>query len=388
MNIESSKGNTPIADPGEIERVFILRPDNLGDVLLFSGSLKHIRARFPSAEITICVKREVRTLLELCPYVDRVAALEEVLFPLIRRLAPKTGTGVSEAFQQLESQKVELSSDLLILPVRSPTPLMHKIVEFVQAKWKYGISGDLCNQSQWWDTVSEEYYSDRLRVSDERQWCPELEVTRDFMRFLGMEVEKQDVWPDIWTDKADRRIADSLQPMEDDETLLGVCMGVSRLQGKIYPADKLEAALGMHDRRTFHCVLLGTPAEARTNALVEEHLKRLANVRAVINLTGCTTVRELVHVLDRCDTIIASDSAPLHLAVALGKPTVGIIGGGHCARFYPWGKPKINRVVQRIMDCYGCNWHCKYPTMQCVHDIPPRDVAQELEHILSPPESP
>jgi len=68
----------------------------------------------------------------------------------------------------------------------------------------------------------------------------------------------------------------------------------------------------------------------------------------------------------------------LHIATALRKPVVGIVGGGHFGRFYPWGDPETSRVVNLPMDCYGCNWHCRYDRLRCIQDIPAANAQHEL----------
>ncbi|MGO9566312.1 MAG: glycosyltransferase family 9 protein, partial [Desulfomonilaceae bacterium] len=43
--------------------ILIVRPDNLGDVVLFSGALRAIREKWAASRITICVKRFVTDYL-------------------------------------------------------------------------------------------------------------------------------------------------------------------------------------------------------------------------------------------------------------------------------------------------------------------------------------
>ena len=64
------------------------------------------------------------------------------------------------------------------------------------------------------------------------------------------------------------------------------------------------------------------------------------NVADIIDLCGRTSLHQLVEGLRRCDIVLSVDSAALHIAATLQKPVVGIIGGGHYGRFYPWGDPE------------------------------------------------
>ena len=58
------------------------------------------------------------------------------------------------------------------------------------------------------------------------------------------------------------------------------------------------------------------------------------------------------------------------------------MGGGHYGRFYPWGEPHLTWVTNRTMDCYWCNWRCRYEATRCVVEIPPSLIANRLRDAL------
>ena len=55
------------------------------------------------------------------------------------------------------------------------------------------------------------------------------------------------------------------------------------------------------------------------------------------DLSGKTSLRELASVLTACDLLVSGDSGPMHLAVAVGTPTVAIFGATNPARHGPYG---------------------------------------------------
>ena len=55
------------------------------------------------------------------------------------------------------------------------------------------------------------------------------------------------------------------------------------------------------------------------------------------DLSGKTTLRELASVLAACDLLVSGDSGPMHLAVAVGTPTIAIFGATNPARHGPYG---------------------------------------------------
>jgi heptosyltransferase I len=53
-------------------------------------------------------------------------------------------------------------------------------------------------------------------------------------------------------------------------------------------------------------------------------------------------LRKLVSILDGCDLVISPDTGPLHLAVALGKPVIGLYGYNSPTRVGPFrNDPKL-----------------------------------------------
>ena len=103
----------------------------------------------------------------------------------------------------------------------------------------------------------------------------------------------------------------------------------------------------------------------------------------VIDLSGQTTLPQLLALCAGAALFVGAESGPLHIAAATGTPTLGIVGGGHPLRFYPWGDPSRHRIVNKTMDCYGCNWHCIYDEARCIVEIEPSAVISELDDMIS-----
>jgi ADP-heptose:LPS heptosyltransferase len=80
--------------------------------------------------------------------------------------------------------------------------------------------------------------------------------------------------------------------------------------------------------------------------------------------------------------LIGVETGALHIATALGVPSVGILGGGHFGRFYPWGNPAVHRVAASRMDCYGCQWRCVHGDFRCIPAISTGQVSEQAQIAL------
>jgi ADP-heptose:LPS heptosyltransferase len=90
-----------------------------------------------------------------------------------------------------------------------------------------------------------------------------------------------------------------------------------------------------------------------------------------------TTIRQLAALLKRSRLYVGTDSGPMHLASALGVPTVGLFGPADPARFGPYQAPA--KTVRRALPCSPCGVpFCRFKTVECMTSI---DVPEVLDAI-------
>jgi ADP-heptose:LPS heptosyltransferase len=140
-------------------------------------------------------------------------------------------------------------------------------------------------------------------------------------------------------------------------------------------ADKLLARFGGK------VVLVGAPAE---RAYVAGMLAKIQARERVIDLAGATSLPELVALFAEARLLVSNDTGPLHLACAVGTPTVSIFGPESPLLFGPRGPQ--HRVISRGLACSPClniyngrTVTCRFATTRCVAEI---GVEQVLETAL------
>ena len=65
-------------------------------------------------------------------------------------------------------------------------------------------------------------------------------------------------------------------------------------------------------------------------------IEKLSMERKVINLANKTSVMDLVALVSHSTLVIANESGPIHLSVALGKKFICLSNGNHYKRFHPY----------------------------------------------------
>jgi len=100
----------------------------------------------------------------------------------------------------------------------------------------------------------------------------------------------------------------------------------------------------------------------------------------ILDLSGKTSLGDLVGILARCRTLVGVDSGILHLCAALGKPVVGLYGPSDPAVTGPQGDGHV--VVSSNADCSPCGqFECRF-NRKCMTNIDPAHVIAALDDIL------
>jgi len=97
-----------------------------------------------------------------------------------------------------------------------------------------------------------------------------------------------------------------------------------------------------------------------------------------VELCSDRSLTDVVTIMKKATVFVGNESGLLHMAASLKIPAIGILGGGHFQRYFPYGSA---RVVHRQMDCYECNWSCKFSQPYCLTDISVNDVMNEFRKL-------
>lgn len=91
----------------------------------------------------------------------------------------------------------------------------------------------------------------------------------------------------------------------------------------------IEAAQALAEDDAYKIILLGSPADKKLLALMQEH------VPTVVAVTSFT-LPQVFALLARCHLLIANDTGIMHIGAAIGVPTLGLFGPNLPLRFRPF----------------------------------------------------
>ena len=121
--------------------------------------------------------------------------------------------------------------------------------------------------------------------------------------------------------------------------------------------------------------MLGGPGERARCEAIAAKVKTPALVAA-----GETSIGELIALIALCTGFAGNDSGAMHLAAALGVPTVGIFGSTNPERTGPRGARST--VIYHKIECSPCLARtCRYGHYKCLRGIEAVEVANMLERL-------
>ncbi len=336
----------------EPERIAVIKPSALGDIVHSLPVLTALRRRFPPAQIAWIVNRTYAPLL--CGHPD----LNEII-PFDRgamRAGLLTG-GISFArfLHDLRKRRFDLVIDLQGL---LRTGLMTMAT---RAPARIGLASAREGAAMCYT----HHVDDRTDVvhAVDRYWR--------VVEALGEKSHKSFHVPI----QADARAWAREQLQSFPRPWLAVGVG-SRWLTKRWPPEHF-AALARQAQERFGgtAVFVGSPEEA----LLADQAAGLMR-GPVCRLAGKTTLPHLVAILAEVDAMIANDTGPLHLAVALGRPVVAPYTCTLSEKTGPYGQGE--RAVATTIWCRG-SYLKTCPRMECMAELTPARLWPSLEIVLS-----
>ena len=130
----------------------------------------------------------------------------------------------------------------------------------------------------------------------------------------------------------------------------------------------------------FNVVLTGGRGDIEVSKRVVSLLK---DPKGVFDLTGKTSVRELVAVIKLAKVLVSNDSAPVHIAEAVGTPAVSV----YCATSSYYGFfPRSGLFFEpKELKCHPCKPNpkvCKTGTEECRYAVKPEEVFKGVLSLL------
>lgn len=337
----------------EQPRLVVWKLSALGDLILATPSLRAIRRQFPKATISLVVGRPIQEAAARCPYVDEVLIYD----------ASRNGRSlrsVRQLLRRIRRQAFDRSIDL------QNSRWTHLLA------WAAGIP---------------------VRIGYDRRWGRLLtrgialpKSPMDPVRHQHHLLQQAGISPDgtaleLWPSEADdRRVTQWLAEagIAVAKPLVGLHPGASpRWATKRWDLARWAVLCDRLAQKGAQVVVTGSS----TDRALGEALRGLARTAPLL-MIGRTSLMELAALIRRCRVFVTIDSAPLHIASAVGTPAVALFGPTDPARHVP--PSSAITVLSKKVFCSPCySPRCRTVTHACMRRITVDEVFDAIESLLS-----
>ena len=337
------------------QRVLVKEVNWLGDVVMSLPALKAVCRSLPGAHRAVLVKRELASFFHGAAWIDEV--IPYTVRRGLRGLADRRAV-----VAQIRARRFDLS----ILFPKSFEAAFWAAAAGVPRRAGFVADGRgplLTHKSVF-----------RGAAIEGHQVHHYLHLLRET---LGIDGSSNDYTPDIHEPhRATMRAWLAVRRQRPQARLVALAPAAAFGPAKEWPAAHYAALIEqLTQRYQAECVLVGSAGE-RPKC---EAVLAASQARALI-AAGETNVGELVALLSLCDGFVGNDSGAMHVAGALGIPTVGLYGSTDPARTSPLG-PKT-RVLYHPIDCSPCQQRtCRFGHYNCLKQIAAEEVVQALDDL-------
>lgn len=341
-------------EKAQVQRILIRATNWVGDAIMTLPALESVRENFPGAHITVLAKPWVAPIFEHHPAVDRVLVFDK-------------GKGARDGFLEMLRMSRTIRKGRFDLAILFQNAFEAALLAFLgRVKLRVGYKTDGRSVMLTHGVSRTEKV---LRIHQVGYYC-------NILRAMGWHAEDRD--PSLHTGRGVREEAAGILKQNGigpKDFIVGLSPGAVFGSAKRWPPDRFaeigDLAVGKWGARV---VVFGSAGEKAIGDCVCKMMKHKA-----LNFCGKSSLPVAMGAISLCRFFVTNDSGLMHMASALGLPTVAVFGSTDHVTTGPRG-PKT-RIVRRAVSCAPClKQEC--PTdHRCMLNITPGAVWDKMEEL-------
>ena len=331
------------------EKILVVKPSSLGDVVHSLPFLNAIRTCFPGAKIDWVIAKGLEGLLEGNPMIDRLIVIDKDKWKKISR-ASSTLAELKDLLRRVGKGQYDLAVDLQglmrsgLITAASRAPVR---IGFSEARegsrffynWKVAGGRNVNAVDRYLKVAA------ALACATDNNVFPFPRARTAFEE----------------AEKLRRELGDYV-----------VVVPGARWETKIWPAEFFGRVVSLLPLRS---VVVGSAADAGIAGRVVA-----ASGGKALSLAGKTDIRGLIEIMRGAKLAISNDSGPMHIAAAFGVPVVAVFGPTSAERTGPYGARSVI-VRNEVLECAPC-FRKKCGDPKCMSGVSPEDVLRKAMELL------
>lgn len=329
-------------------------PNWIGDLVMATPILKKLKEKYPEAQLTAMCKKPLGQLLENDPHVDEIFSFEKP--SKVKR---------REQNRSIINKLAIGKYDLGILTTNS----------FSSAWWFW--QGNVKNRLGFAKNLRSPLLSKAIAFPKNKDKQHLVLTYQKLLTPLGIEVAQEP--PKLYLEeqeiaKAYRML--SKYGISKDHIIVGINPGAAYGQAKCWMPERFEKVareLSFSDPK-IRVIFFG---DNQSSSLVKSICRDLP--KEVVNLSGLTTIKELMALIKVCTVFLTNDSGPMHMADALEVSLVALFGSTNDLATGPFRR---GDVIHKRVSCSPCYKRVCPIDFRCMTSIKADEVLEKIYHHL------
>lgn len=345
-------------DLGSINRVLFIKLRHIGDVLLAVPAISALKSRRPEISVTALVPAGTQDMLTLNPDIDEVLTLNRGAGPMenLRLIKRLRGKGFDLAINMTEGDRGAILAYL--------SGARHRVGVDPRGR---GFTG----KRFLFTHLVRPVYDGRHRAVMDMDLLAPMGITREEPR-LSLYTSRED------DEYVERLLAEHGMTAED---AVAVVHPASRWMFKCWRDEAVAEVIDYIAARGIKVVVTSSPDEKETERV--RRIISLADSRP-IDLSGRLSLKRLASLLKRSALFFGVDTAPMHMAAAVGIPVVALFGPSDFRVWAPLTAKRRVILKDRGFPCIPCKKDGCDGTKRsrCLEAITPDEATAAIEELL------
>jgi len=334
-------------------RILVIKIVGLGDTVLMLTPIASLRRRFPHASISVLVTPLSCGIVANQPSIDEV-----IVYDVLR--SPGGIRGFMRLVRLLRAKHFDC-----IIDCEQYFQMTAVVTYLTGAPRRIGFCFN--------DSLRGKLYTDAVSID------PQCHMVDSYMRLLeplGIDSGRIEALEQVHIDSQDRvKVGAWLagRGIGNGDIVVGIHAGSgSRAPYKRWDEESFAEIVGRLGRRLgAQVILTGTVSERQ----MIDRIMSLSGNRTAHNSGGEFETKQAAVLIERCDLFISNDTGPMHIAAAVGTPTIGLFGPESPSRYAPVGKRNV--ALYKRTRCSPCVEIYRGKVRDCDDPICMRDISVE-----------
>ncbi len=330
-------------DKNKIKKILCIKPRGIGDIVLSTIILENLSAHFPYAQIDYLTEKFAKASVENNPFVRKVLTMNETEFPLLVAL-------------RIKKEKYDMILDLW------SNPRSAQITFLSGVKYRVGFA------------YRGRKYAYNILATGERGDHHSAEHNLELLKPLNIEINTRNVH--FYVSEEDDEYGKKFinKYCRRDSLVVGIIPAGGWPSKRCDASKWVEICSVINKKYKVNFLILWGPGDEYDADYIKNHFPD----RTV--LAPKTSLKQMSGLIKNCGFILANDSGPMHMAAALGIPTLGIFGPTDPAKHGPYS-PDSGYVLKEDLFCIVCNYlECPY-NHECMLQLSNQKVLEAFERL-------